>query len=131
VLGGDALEAGHDHRVPSRQCVGDAPGPDVEDAGLAVQGVGDDARLRTGEGLRGRPQVGDGHGEQRHRDALAGGEQHVELPRRRVRADPLGELDQLVGVVAHGGHDRHDVVAGLARGDHPLGDTADLRRVRE
>ena len=35
-------------------------------------------------------EVGDRHRQQRHRDPLAGGQQHVELARRRQRARPAG-----------------------------------------
>src|SRR5690606_16076935 len=53
-----------------------------------------------------------GHGEQGHRDPLPGGEQHVELPLVPVGADLGGQVEQLVGGVAHGGHDDGDLVAG-------------------
>ena len=60
------------------------------------------------------PEVGDGHGQQRHGDALAGGQQHVHLAGRRVGRDPPGQRDQVVGGVAHGGDDHHDVIPGEA-----------------
>ena len=60
------------------------------------------------------PQVGDRHGQQGHRDALARGEQHVQLAAERQRADLLGQVDQLVGGVAHRRDGDHDVVTGLA-----------------
>ena len=44
---------------------------------------------------------------------------------RRQRADLLGEVEQLVGGVAHRRHDDHDVVAGLAGVDDALGDPLD------
>ena len=54
-----------------------------------------------------------------------GGEQHVQLAARRQRADLVGQVEQLVGGVAHRG-DHHDhVVAGLAGGDDPLGHPLD------
>ena len=86
---------------------------------------GHHAGLRAGVRPRLVPQVVDRHREQRHRDPLAGGEQHVELAARRQRADLVGQVEQLVGGVAHrGDHDDH-VVAGLAGGDDALGHPLD------
>ena len=57
----------------------DPAGRDVDDLGLAVRGVGDHAGLGAGERLRLVAELGDRHRDQRHRDPLARGEQHVEL----------------------------------------------------
>ena len=111
--------------APSSSAVADPAGRDVDDAGLAVDGVGDDAGLAAGEGAGLVAEVGDRHGQQRHRDPLAGGEQHVQLAAGGQRADLLGEVDQLVGGVAHRRHDHDDVVAGLAGVDDALGDPLD------
>ena len=54
-----------------------------------------------------------------------GGEQHVELAARRQRRDLLGQVEQLVGGVAHRRDDDTDVVAGLLGGDDALGDPLD------
>ena len=94
-----------------------------------MRGVGDHAGLRAGERLRLVAELGDRHRDQRHRDPLAGGEQHVELARRRQRRHLLGEVAQLVGGVAHRGDDDDDVVARLAGVDDPLGDPLDAGRV--
>jgi hypothetical protein len=77
-----------------------------------VHRVGDDARLAAGVGAGLGPQARDRHGQQRHRDALAGRQQHVELARRRQRRHLLRQVTQVVGGVAHGGHHDDDVVAG-------------------
>ena len=53
-----------------------------------------------------------GHRQQRHRDPLAGGQQHVELAAIRVRRHLLGEREQIVGRIAHRGDDDDDVVPG-------------------
>jgi len=125
----DALEARHDRDRACRQGAGDAPGRNVDDPRPAVHRVGDDARLRPGERPRLHAQAGDRHREQRHRDPLPGSEQHVELAGRRHRADPVGEVDQLVGRVPHRG-DHHDhLVAGLASGDDAPGYALDALRV--
>ena len=76
---GHALIAGDDHDLAARELVLDAERPDLDDARVDVAVVGDDARLAAGEADRVAAQLADGHREQRHRDALAGGEQHVEL----------------------------------------------------
>ena len=97
------------------------PGRDVDDLGPAVRRVGDHARLRAGERARLVAELGDRHRQQRHRDALAGGQQHVELARRRQRRHLLGEVAQLVGGVAHRRDDDDHVVTGLARGRRSAG----------
>ncbi len=68
--------------LPGGQRLAEAVGPDLEDLGLGVVGVGDDAGLAAGERDRRHAEVGEGHAQQGHRDALAGGEQHVDLARR-------------------------------------------------
>ena len=55
---------------------------------LPCDRVGDDAGLAAGERPGLVAQVVDRHGQQRHGDPLAGGEQHVELAARRQRARP-------------------------------------------
>ena len=85
-LGRHTLEPGDD-RDPARvERLADAVGPDLEDLGLAVIGVGDDPGLRTRERHRRHAERLDRHAEQRHRDALARGEQHVHLAARRARS---------------------------------------------
>ena len=131
VLGvlGDALEAGDDRDRAGLDRVDDPARRDVDDLGPAVGGVGDHAGLRPGERLRLVAQLGDGHREQRHRDPLAGREQHVELTRRRQRRHLLGEVAQLVGRVAHRRDDHDHVVAGPLGVDDALGDPLDAGRV--
>ena len=67
-----------------------------------MRGVGDDARLRTGEALRRFALVDDGHTEQGDRDALTRSEQHVHLAGAGVGADLVGEAFEVVGGLAHG-----------------------------
>ena len=121
----DTLEAGDDRDVALVDGLLDPAGRDVDDLRLAVRAVGDDAGLAAGEGPRALAEVGDRHRHQRHRDPLAGGQQHVQLARRRERAHLLGEVAQLVGGVAHGGDHHDDVLAGLLGGDDALGDSLD------
>ena len=72
-----ALEAGDDRNVPLVQGGADAVRVDVDDPGLAVDAVGDHAGLGSGEGLGRGAELVDGHGQQRHGDAFAGGKEHV------------------------------------------------------
>jgi hypothetical protein len=74
---------------------------------------------------------GDGDRQQRHRDALARGQQHVQLATRRVSGDLTGLVEELVGRVAHGGHDDDHVVAVLLRLDDALGHALDALGVRD
>ena len=65
----------------------DAAAAHLDDARPAVARVGDDPRLRSGERDRLAAEVVDRHREERDRDPLARGEQHVELARVRVGRD--------------------------------------------
>ena len=98
---------------------------------LPCDDVGDDAGLAAGERPRLDAEVVDRHRQQRHRDALAGGQEHVELAARRHRRHLLGEVDQLVGGVTHGRHDHADVVTGLAGFDDAGRDPLDAGGIRD
>ena len=110
-VGRHALEAGDDRDLARRERVADAVGPDLDDLGLAVLGVGDDPGLAPGEAHRGLAEVLDRHREQRHRDALARGEQHVHLAAAGPAGDVVGEAHEVVGGLAHRRDDDDDVVA--------------------
>ena len=113
VVGGrDALEAGHEHDLVPLERLVDPAWADLDDLGLRVHRVGDDARLRAGERHGVVAEVCDRHRAQRRRDALAGREQHVHLARVRPGRHLLGEVDQLVGGVAHRRDDPDDAAAG-------------------
>ena len=102
---------------------------DVDDAGGAVRGIRDHARLAAGERARLEAHRVDRHRQQRHGDALAAREQHVELARGGDRRDLRREVEQLVGGVAHRAHRDDDVVPGAARVDDALRDALDALRV--
>ncbi len=125
LLGGDALEAGDEDDLAVVHGLLDARRVDVEDARLHVHRVGDDAGLRAGEAHGVVAEAVDRHGEQGAADALAGGEEHVHLALGRVGGDLAGELEELVGGVATGAHDRADAVALLERGDDAARHVAD------
>ena len=127
----DALEAGDDHDVLLAERLGDAAGRDVDDLGLAVGGVGDDPGLAPREGAHAVTEVGDGHRDERHRDALPRRQQHVHLTRGRDGADLLGEVEQLVGAVTHGRDDDADVVAGLLGLDDAVRHSLDALGIAE
>ena len=90
------------------------------DPGPAVAGVRMDPRLGTGEAHRLLTQVPQSHGQQRAGDQLAGGEQQVQLPGIGMVGNRMGQLDQLVGGVAHGGNHGHHAGPALSH----LGDAA-------
>ena len=75
--------------------------------------VGDDADLasRVADGVN--TAIGEGHGEQRCGLSFTGGEQHVHFASGLRRGNRVSESDQIVGGLAHGGHDDHDIVAAL------------------
>ena len=121
----DTLEARDENDLALVERRPYAAGRDVDDLGLAMAAGGDHTRLRTGERLGFRAEGADCHRDQRVRDALTRGEQHVHLAGRRRRADLLGEVEQLVGGVAHRRHHDHHVVARLTGRDDALGHSAD------
>ena len=106
----EALEAGDDDDRALVERFAQPNGRDVDDARGAVRGIRDHARLATGERARLEAHRVDRHRQQRHRDALAAREQHVELARRGDRGDLCGEVEQLIGGVAHRAHRDDDVV---------------------
>src|SRR5690606_27659972 len=68
----DTLEPGDDHDLPVLKRLSDPLSGDLGDAGLAVHRVGEHARLGSGVADGGYAPCLEGHGEQRHRDPLAG-----------------------------------------------------------
>ena len=125
TVGRHALEAGDDRDLARGERLADAVALDLDDLGPVVLGVGDDAGLRPGERHRGHAERLDRHRQQRHRDALARGEQHVELAAAGLLGDVVGEPHQVVGGLAHGRHDDDDVVAGAAGAGDVVGHGTD------
>ena len=111
----DALEPRHDGHLPGGQGLAQAVALDLLDLGPGVVAVGDDADLAPGEGGGVDPEVGQGHDQQRHGDPLPGAHEHVVLPGRLGGADGVGQVDQVVGRLAHGA-DHGDHVGPLAAG---------------
>ena len=69
---------------PSFEGVAQAVAAHLDDLGVGVRRVGDDAGLATGEGHGVHPLVGQRHAQQGHRDPLARGQQHVQLAGGRM-----------------------------------------------
>ena len=121
----DSLESGHQHDPALVQgCLQPGRG-DIDDLGFAVGTGRDDPGLRAGERAGLGAQRLDGHRDQRVGDPFAGGQQHVQFARRRGRAHLLGQIQQVVGGVAHRGDDHDDVVALLFGLDDAFGDATD------
>src|SRR5699024_2459109 len=99
----EALEPGDDGDRPRVDGFTDAGRVDLDDAGLAVAGVGRHAGLAARVAARIHPHGFDGHGEEGHADALPRGEEHVEFAAGGHGGDLAGEVDELVGGVTHGG----------------------------
>ena len=97
--------------------------------GVDVSIVGDDAGLAASEADRVAAALANRHRQQRHRDALAG-EQHVQLAPVGVGGDLLGQRQQVVGRISHGGNHDHDIVAELPRPHDPLCDLPQPFNVR-
>jgi len=79
LLSADALEPGHHHHGARGQGLANAVAPDLEDAGIGMARVGNDATLAAGETDGGAIHIGQRHGQQAHGNALAHGKEHVQL----------------------------------------------------
>ena len=121
ALGRHALETGDDRDLARGQRLADPVALDLDDLGPVVLGVGDDPGLRSRERHRRHAEVLHRHAHERHRDALAGGEQHVELAAVGMLGDVVREAQQVVGRLAHRRHHDHHVVARTAGPGHVIG----------
>ena len=130
LLSADTLEAGDQDDQAGVEGVPQPARRDVDDLGVAVGAGGDHPGLRPGERAGLRAQRLDGHRDQRVGDPLAGGQQHVHLARRRRRGHLAGQIQQVVGGVAHRRNDDDHLVTGFLGLDDALGDTADALGVR-
>ena len=129
VVGGGAralaLEAGDDDDLAGRQLRVDAARLDAGDARPAVATVGRDAGLRPGQADRRDAEAVERHRQEGRALVLAGREQDVELARVGLVGDGRGEAEQLVGRVAHRGHDDDEVAPGGTLARDPTGDPLD------
>ena len=75
--------------------------------------------------IGGHAEILDGHRHERHRDAFAGGQQHVELAPVGVLGHVVREPQQIVGRLAHGRHHDDDVVATAAGPGDVIGHGSD------
>jgi hypothetical protein len=120
-----ALEAGDDDDVAGVEILGDFFRRDVEDLGLGVGAIGDDAGLGAGERDGAEAQPLESEGEERDGLLLAGGKKHVDLARSGLGIDLAGELDQAVGDAGHGGDDDDEPMPLAVGFRHTRGDMAD------
>ena len=126
------LVARDDDDLAAGELVLDAVRAHLDDPRVEMAIAREDARLRAGEGDRLEAAGLDGDREERHRDALARGEEHVELAPRRirgarvVRGDLTREGEEAVRGLAHGADDDDDVAAVALLGDDAIGDAAEL-----
>ena len=102
------MEARDDRHLALLEGLEDATRADVHDPRLAMRRVSDDPRLRGSERNRAPAEIHDRHREESDRDALSGGQEHVQLARRRNTRDLGGKPEQLVGRVAHRRRDDAD-----------------------
>ena len=119
-----------DHRDPPRFQGGPDPiGSDVEDLGVPVVGVGQEAGLATGERLGVDSDVVEGQAHQGHGLAFTGRYEHVHLATRLDGRDLARQSQQLVGLLAHGRHDEHDLVAAPDGAGDVIGHLAHALRI--
>ena len=116
-----SLKTRHHHHLTIIEQTPEPLGADVEDAGPAVMGFGEDPHLGSGH-RHGRHALRmQGHRQQGDRHLFACGQQHVHLPAGRIGADRPRQACQLIGGVAHGGDHDHQVMALLAAAADPPG----------
>ena len=122
VVLGDALEAGDDGDLAVLDGAGDALGDHADDLGGAEVAVGLDARLGARVGAGFDAEFVDGHRQQGHGDAFAGGQEDVHLALGRVVGESGRRVEQVVRRVAHGRYDDNDAVSRVVRVHDALGD---------
>ena len=88
-------------------------------AGFGVGAVRFDTDLATGQANGFESHGVDCHRHEGHTDLFASGQQHIHLACRRFFVDLFGQLDQRVGVLAHGTDD-HDHLVSLLVGSDSL-----------
>lgn len=121
-----ALIARDDHHAPAGQLVQDAHGSHLEDLGVEVPVVRQDTALAARERDRVASTTLQRHRQQRHRDALAGGQQQVQLSARGVRVDAARQRQQLVRGLPHRRHHHHHAVPFVTRGADAVGHEPNL-----
>ena len=122
VVFGDALEAGDDGDLSVPDGAGDALGDHADDLGGAEVAVGLDARLGARVGAGFDAEFVDGHRQQGHGDAFAGGQEDVHLALGRVVGESGRRVEEVVRRVAHGRYDDNDAVSRVVRVHDALGD---------
>ena len=119
VLIAHTLETSNNAHLALGQGLADTVALDLDDLGLAVLVVGDDADLAAGEADCVDAKVADGHTDQCRRHALARGEQHVHLAAGAGIGDLRGQRNEVVGGLAHRADDDNNVVA-VALGERDM-----------
>ena len=122
IVLGDALEAGDDGDLAILDGAGDALGDHADDLGGAEMAVRLDAGLRAGVGAGFDAELIDGHREEGHGDAFAGGQEDVHFALGRVVGECCGRVEQVVGRVTHRRYDDNDAVSRVVRVHDALGD---------
>ena len=97
-----ALETGNNGHLALVQGGAHAVRVHIDDAGLAVNAIGNHAGLAACEGLGHATLRANRHGQQGHGNTLTGGHEHVQLAGRGMLGDLGGQIQQLIGGVTHG-----------------------------
>src|SRR5690606_23864759 len=110
----DALETGHHNHAPRFQIATDVLCVDLQDPRLAVGTVGVDTYLIARVGNVGHADLDQGHGQQGDGHLIARRDHNVQLTRHRLITDLPGEIDQAIGLSAHGRNLHYDIVTVIA-----------------
>ena len=110
------LEACYNYHATGLQIRTDFLIVDLQNARLGMRAVGQDAHLTASVGHRWHTALVQRHGQQGDGHLLTGGHDHIQLTRERllITTDCLGQIDQAIGLAAHGRQHHHQVVAGIA-----------------
>ena len=131
VVGRHALRP-TEHRHPAGiQRRTDTIGPDIDDLGVLMVGVGQEASLAAGERLGVHPDVVQGHAHERHGLAFTGRDEHVHLTARVDNRHLAGQPQQLVGLLAHGRDHEDHLVATPHGAGNVIGHLAHAIRIRD
>ncbi len=110
----DALEPGDYHHTPFFQVGANFLIVDLQNTRLVVRAVSQNANLIAGIGHRRYTALDQCHGQQGNGDLLASGNDHVQFARNRLIADLFGQVDQAIGLAAHGGQNHHQIITRFA-----------------
>ena len=96
-----------------------------------MHAIGNETNLTTGKADGLLTELGDGHGQKRHRNHLARGQKRIHLARVGTIGNGACKRHEVVGRLAHGRDYGDNTIASTLATDDALGDTPDALRIRD